>query len=173
MRLRCAVLALVLLTLQGCSKSSDQTTSSTTSAETTSAPNATPLAHAQKQAGDPCSLLTTAEVSSALHAKITKAQRSDETHCVYSPASGGINTLTLEASWKDADTAFAGSKAGNSMIGGGSKAPKIGDDSFYGAMGQLLYARKGDAYVVIDMRGVTADTKTVGPQLARIAVSRL
>ncbi len=173
MLFRLTVFGLILAALVGCSKSSNQTTSSTTTTEATSAPGVTPQAQAKEKTGDPCALLTIGEVSSILHVKIVKAQRADQTHCVYSPASGAMNTLTVEASWKDADTAFAGYKAGNRMIGAGGKAPKIGDQSFYGAMGQMLYARKGDAYIAIDMRAVIADTKTVGPILAQKAVSRL
>jgi hypothetical protein len=40
-------------------------------------------------------------------------------------------------------------------------------------MGNLFYARKGDAYVAIDMRAAAVPVNTVGPELARRALTRM
>ncbi len=53
------------------------------------------------------------------------------------------------------------------------KAPKVGDASYATAMGNVFYARKGDAYVGIDMRAATVPVNTVGPELARRALAKM
>ena len=40
-------------------------------------------------------------------------------------------------------------------------------------MGNVFYARKGDAYVGIDMRAATVPVNTVGPELARRALAKM
>ena len=51
------------------------------------------------------------------------------------------------------------------------KAPKVGDASYATAMGNLFYARKGDAFVTIDMRAAAVPVNTVDPKLARSALA--
>ena len=121
-------------------------------------------------AGDACRLLTTGEVGVALGAKNVTAKAAGDS-CTYHGA-GKPDVLTLEVHRNDGP-GWTGITAGNAMIGAGKRAPKIGDQSVYGAMGQVLYVRKGANWFGIDMRGVMKDPGSVGPALARKAVARL
>jgi len=123
---------------------------------------------------DACSLLTNDEVAAAIHAVAVESQPDDSSHCVYRAKDAGLNALIVEAGRQGADSVFAGLRTGSALIGGSEKAPKVGDESISWAMGQEFSARKGDAYVTIDMRGMTkGQTSVVGPQLAQKALARL
>ena len=132
-------------------------------------------AHQSAVAGpfDPCSLLTSGEVATAIQASAVESQHSDSSHCMYR-AKDGFNVLIVEAGGHGADSVFSGLRAGNALIGGSEKVSKVGDESISWAMGQEFSARNGDAYVTIDMRGMTkGQTSVVGPQLAQKALARL
>lgn len=121
-------------------------------------------------AADPCRLLTTSDVGSALGVKkVAATSRGDS--CSYKGA-GSFEVLTIEVHRNDR-AGWTGIAAGNAMIGAAKRAPKIGDESAYGAMGQVLYVRKGDDWIGVDMRGITKKPAAVGPPLARKAIARL
>jgi len=101
-----------------------------------------------------------------LKKKVESAKATDDTHCMYGP-------IILEADWSGADSQFAGGQAANSMMGDSGKTRKVGDASYSTAMGNMFYARKGDAYVGIDMRAAAVDVKTAGPALAEKALARM
>ncbi|MFN2528934.1 MAG: hypothetical protein ABR584_09500 [Candidatus Baltobacteraceae bacterium] len=120
----------------------------------------------QSATHDPCALLTTSEVSLVLKKHVGSGKATDETHCMYGP-------IILEAAWSGADAQFSGGQAANSMMGDSEKTRKVGDASYSSAMGNMFYARKGDAYVGIDMRAAAVDVKTAGPTLAEKALARM
>ncbi len=121
-------------------------------------------------APDPCRLLTTSEVGSALGVKkVSATGRGDS--CSYHGA-GSFEVLTIEVHRNDR-AGWTGISAGNAMIGAAKRAPKIGDESAYGAMGQVLYVRKGDDWIGVDMRGIMKKPASIGPSLARKAIARL
>ncbi|MDP9017707.1 MAG: hypothetical protein M3N19_05255 [Candidatus Eremiobacteraeota bacterium] len=162
-----SVLLLALLA-SGCAQKTES--SSTTVTQTQSNPEATQAANT---AHDPCALLSKSQVSAAIHKPVEAANATDDTHCLYGPKGGGMNSIIVEASWTGADAQFQGGQAANSMMGDTSKAPKVGDASYATAMGNLFYARKGDAYVGIDMRAAAVNVKEVGPALARQALAKM
>jgi hypothetical protein len=139
-----------MLTLAGCSHANDATS-----------------------AHDPCSLLTKADVEAVTHKPVAAVASVDETHCAYGPKGGGPDVITVEAAWSGADAQFQAGGIASSLMHDAEKAPKVGDASYATAMGNVFYARKGNAYVAIDMRAATVPVKTVGPELARRALSRM
>ncbi len=122
---------------------------------------------------DPCSVLTKADVEAVTHKSVADVSHVDDTHCAYGPKGGGPDVITVEAAWSGADTQFQAGGIASSLMHDSEKAPKVGDASYATAMGNLFYARKGDAYVAIDMRAATVPVKTVGPELARRALARM
>jgi hypothetical protein len=116
----------------------------------------------------PCSVLSRQEVSAAMREPV-KAVQAGSDKCRY-VADDQIDMITVEASETGAGTAFAGADLANHLMG--VRAPTAGDGSLW-EPGPVLYMRKGDAYVGIDMRLANFDTKTVGPQLAKTALARL
>ena len=154
-----------VLVLAGCSHHEDSTSNGTTTTQTAGA-NA-PAAH------DPCSLLTKADVEAVTHKPVADVAHVDETHCAYGPKGGGLGVITVEAAWSGAGTQFQAGSVASSLMHDSEKAPKVGDASYATAMGNLFYARKGDAYVAIDMRAATVPVNVVGPELARRALARM
>jgi hypothetical protein len=126
---------------------------------------------ALRAAADPCKLLTTSEVGAALGVKQVTAKANGDAQCSYHGA-GKFDVLTIEVHRNDR-AGWTGISAGNAMIGAAKRAPKIGDESAYGAMGQVLYVRKRDDWIGVDMRGISKSPAAVGPSLARKAVARL
>ncbi len=124
-------------------------------------------------AHDACSLLTKADVEAVTHKPVADVAQVDDTHCAYGPKGGGLGTITVEAAWSGADTQFQAGGIASSLMHDAEKAPKVGDASYATAMGNLFYARKGDAYVAIDMRAATVPVNVVGPELARRALARM
>ncbi len=122
-------------------------------------------------ASDPCRLLTTSEVGAALGVKSAAGTPSGDDKCSYRGA-GKPDVLTVEVHRNDRP-GWTGISGGTAMIGAGKAAPHIGDQSVYGAMGQVLYVRKGSDWIGIDMRGVMKDPAKIGPALARKAITRL
>ncbi len=153
------------LVLGGCSHHDDAASTSTTTTQTTEAKSA--ASH------DPCSLLTKADVEAVTHKPVADVTNVDETHCAYGPKGGGLGVITVEAAWSGADAQFQGGSIASSLMHDSEKAPKVGDASYAIAMGNVFYARKGDAYVGIDMRAATVPVNTVGPELARRALAKM
>jgi len=154
-----------VLVLAGCTHHDDSTSNSTTTTQTTDA-NAS-AAH------DPCSVLTKADVEAVTHKPVADVAKVDETHCAYGPKGGGLGVITVEAAWSGADTQFQAGGAASALMHDAEKAPKVGDASYASAMGNLFYARKGDAYVGIDMRAAVVPVHVVGPELARRALAKM
>ncbi len=153
------------LVLAGCSHHDDSASTSTTTTQTTDAKSA--ASH------DPCSLLTKADVEAVTHKAVADVAHVDDTHCAYGPKGGGLGVITVEAAWSGAGTQFQAGSIASSLMHDAEKAPKVGDASYATAMGNLFYARKGDAYVAIDMRAATVPVNVVGPELARRALARM
>jgi hypothetical protein len=153
-----------VLVLTGCNHS-ESTSNSTTATKTTDANASAPR--------DPCSLLTKADVEAVTHKPVADVAHVDETHCAYGPKGGGLGVITVEAAWAGAGTQFQAGSIAGSLMRDRPKAPKVGDASYAAAMGNLFYARKGDAYVAIDMRAAAVPVNTVGPELARRALARM
>ena len=155
-----------LIVFAGCSHREDAlSTAATTSSETRGA--------TASSTHDPCSLLTKADVEAVTHKPVAAVAHMDDTHCAYGPKGGGTGVITVEASWTGAGTQFKAGGMANTLMHDAEKAPKVGDASYSTAMGNLFYARKGEAYVAIDMRAATVPVKTVGPELARRALTKL
>lgn len=132
---------------------------------------------------DPCSVLRSDEIAAAIGAPTVVANRLDEKQCRYRDP-GGVrpgrwNLLTVEAAPHGAGVAFTGFTlarrllAGASGYTGMSAGPPVGDASTFWAVGQMFSARRGDAYVTIDMRAARGDHAVIGPTLAAKALERM
>jgi len=121
-----------------------------------------------------CSLLTPSEVGAALGVPVLHEYRVPPNRCEYR-GKGPLESIFVEASQTGADAQFEGEKLADTLMGVSQAKSdvKIGDDSQWEAMGTVLYARKGDAYVGIDMRAAAVKTRIVGPHLATLALSRI
>lgn len=133
--------------------------------------------HASAASADgylPCSVLTRQEVSAALGVPVLNVYHVPPNRCEYR-GKGALESIFVEASSTGADVQFEGGKIADTLMGVAQSKPveKIGDDSYWEAMGNVLYARKGDAYVGIDMRAAAVKTSVVGPRLASLALSRI
>lgn len=153
-----------MLLFAGCGHTDDASTGTTT----------TQSRDASAVAGhDPCSLLTKADVEAVTHKPVADVARVDDTHCAYGPKRGGLGVITVEAAWNGAGTQFRAGSIAGSLMHDAERAPKVGDASYAAAMGNVFYARKGDAYVGIDMRAAAVPVLKVGPELARRALARM
>jgi hypothetical protein len=155
-----------LVIFAGCSHRGDSSSTATTTS-TESRDTSASASH------DPCSLLTKADVEAVTHKPVADVAHIDDTHCAYGPKGGGMGVITVEASWTGAGTQFHAGAMANTLMHDSEKAPSVGDASYSTAMGNLFYARKGDAYVAIDMRAATVPVNVVGPELARRALARM
>lgn len=122
----------------------------------------------------PCSLLTPGEVSAALGVPVQHVYHVPPNRCEYR-GRGPLETLFVEASQTGASTQFQGEKIADTLMGVAPEpaAANVGDESSWEALGNVLYARKGDAYVGIDMRAAAVKTRIIGPRLASLALSRI
>ena len=128
---------------------------------------------------DPCSLLTAEEVAATTKAPSVTATRLDEKQCRYQDPNELMNQITVQASSHGAATYFAGMDLASRLLAssfgtsGTSPGPKVGDASTFWSVGQMFTARRGDAYVTIDMRGSNGDNESVGPALAAKVLERM
>ncbi len=134
---------------------------------------------------DPCSLLSAEEVAAVIGASALEALPLSDRQCRYQPtweiSAGRWNFLTIEAAPQGANGKFAAAfvAASNMHAPPGfidaSSRPPVGDGSFFegGPFPIAFYARRGDAYVEIDMRALTGNHSVMGPILAAKALDRL
>ena len=89
-------------------------------------------------------------------------------------ATGGSPKVTYTIHWEDGETVVAGVRMAGQLMGADSmtKLDGIGDEAWLGAMASMLYVRKGDVGLEIDLR-LMPDGKERGTRLAQAMVSRL
>lgn len=120
----------------------------------------------------PCSLLSAEEVSAALGEKVQQVQPVPPNRCRYLPENP-VDFITVKAESSGAQALFQGSKLAGHMMGvkPSEQSLGIGDESFW--VLSVIWVRKGDAYLNIDMVQAPVDQQAVGLKLARIASARL
>lgn len=120
----------------------------------------------------PCSLLSAQEVSAALGEKIQQVQPVPPNRCRYLPENP-LDFITVKAESSGAQVLFQGTKLAGHMMGvkPSEQSVGIGDESFW--VLSVIWVRKGDAYLNIDMVQAPVDQQAVGLKLARIASARL
>lgn len=120
----------------------------------------------------PCSLLTPQEVAAALGEKIERVQALPPDRCRYFPENP-VDFITVKAASSGARAEFEGSRLGARLLGikPTEQSAGIGDESFWRL--SVIWVRKGDAYLNIDMMQAPVDQQAVGVKLARIAAGRL
>ncbi|GAC1571127.1 MAG: hypothetical protein NVS3B7_00810 [Candidatus Elarobacter sp.] len=83
------------------------------------------------------------------------------------------NLVTIEVHATDGKTMMTGARGGSAVIGAtASQVAGVGEEAFYGAGDSMLYARDGERFVAVDLRGVRRP-RAVGPPLAKAALAHL
>ncbi len=132
-----------------------------------------PAAASPNAGFDPCSLLTPEEVGAAIAAPSVVRLQLDEKRCQFSQPDK-YNILIVEAAPHGAGTYFAGTSLAFRLMGTtASPGPAVGDASFFWILDIMFTARRGDAYVTIDMRGTEGDKRAIGPALAARVLQRM
>ena len=161
-------IALAAAAVTGCTQSTS-TTDSTASSQAASAP-AVAAPAVKSVETDPCAVLTRAEVGAILKGTVGEPTRNGE-QCTWMTAP--TNLVSVEPHATGGTTLMTGARGGMAATGASAAAVQgVGDEAFYGAGDSVLYARAGDRYVAVDLRGV-AHPRAVGPPLARAALARL
>jgi hypothetical protein len=106
---------------------------------------------------DPCSLLTTAQVSSAIGGAAQAGKPIYTTGCSWSSTSP---KATVTISFQNLGT-YERLKAANSTMLVKTSISGVGDDAFYQSAGAwtTLTVKKGDAYFIVRVYGVTDQAK--------------
>jgi hypothetical protein len=110
--------------------------------------------------GDPCSLLTTAQVSSAIGGAAQPGRPINKTGCSWSSTTPNA---MVTISFDNLGT-YASMKAGRSPVVTKTPVSGVGEDAFYSTMGSMttLTVKKGDTYFVVRVYGVTDQAKQKG-----------
>jgi hypothetical protein len=119
---------------------------------------------------DPCSLLTTAQVSSAIGGAAQPGQPINKTGCSWSSTSP---KAMVTISFDNLGT-YASMKAGHSPVVSKTSVSGVGEDAYYSTMGPTttLTVKKGDTYFVVRVYGFPDPAKqkeiekTLGAQAA-------
>jgi hypothetical protein len=119
----------------------------------------------------PCGVLTKEEVASVIGESVSNVQEVPPDRCRYFGANPA-DFITVKASQTGANTLFEGADLAWKMMQV-KQAPSagIGDESYWD--GYIIWARKGDAFVSIDMRFSPVNVTPAGTKLASLALSRL
>jgi hypothetical protein len=114
----------------------------------------------------PCSLITPQEVGAALGEKIEMVQPLPPDRCRYFPENP-LDFITIKAASSGARAEFEGSRLGARLLGlkPTEQSAGIGDESFWQL--SVIWVRKGDAYLNIDMKQAPVDQQAVGLKLAQ------
>jgi hypothetical protein len=120
------------------------------------APGTTAGPHAPSPV-DPCSLLTTAQVSSAIGGQAQAGKPIYSTGCSWSATSP---KAMVTISFDNLGT-YANMKAGRSPVVVKTSVSGVGDDAFYSTMGPTttLTVKKGDTYFVVRVYGFPDQAK--------------
>lgn len=107
--------------------------------------------------GDPCSLLTTAQVSGAIGGAAQPGQPINKTGCSWSSTTP---KAMVTISFDNLGT-YATMKAGRSPVVTKTPVSGVGDDAFYSTMGPTttLTVKKGDTYFVVRVYGFPDQAK--------------
>jgi hypothetical protein len=122
---------------------------------------------------DPCSLLTTAQVSSAIGGTAQAGKPISTTGCSWSStAPKAMITISF-----DNLSTFANLKAASSPVVVKTPISGVGDDAFYNTMGPMttLTVKKGATYFVVRVYGITdpAKQKDIEKTLGAAAAARM
>jgi hypothetical protein len=107
---------------------------------------------------DPCSLLTTAQVSSAIGGAAQPGQPINTTGCSWSSSTP---KAVVTISFQQLGT-YEKLKAGQSPAIVKTSISGVGDDAFYSSLGPMttLTVKKGDTYFIVRVYGIADPAKT-------------
>lgn len=116
-------------------------------------------------------VLTRDEVASGMGEGVAKVVQIPPDRCRYI-GENPIDFITIRASRSGGQTEFRGATlAAGLMHLPRAQSAGVGDESYWTQ--RVLWVRKGDAFLAIDMGTAPVDQQAAGVKLARIAVSRL
>lgn len=128
--------------------------------------------HRAGDTGNPgCDVLTRDEAAAGMGEPVSRIVAIAPDRCRYFGANPA-DFITIRTSPTGGHTQFEGSALGAGMLHLPRPASAgIGDESYWAQ--RVLWVRKGDAFLAIDMGTAATDQRAAGEKLARIAVSRL
>jgi hypothetical protein len=128
--------------------------------------------------GDPCSLLTQAQVSAALGVSVSAGKPAGSKICRWAAPGGrpGVSPALVLTIHDAKEFEFAKAPAKNSSLVK-TPAPGIGDEAVLNTVGTVtavLFVKKGDTYFELHVYGFPIDqTKTLETTLAKEAVANV
>jgi hypothetical protein len=134
----------VAIAASACTKSdkgsSDSASMTTAAQESTSA---------EAPSAGACSIASKEEMSAAIGSAVTETEEISVRHCIFRTAAPLVYA-DVEIDRENADAAWQGINAGDSLIGAQQDSLKgIGDKAFFGPRDRL-YLRKGNAFAAIE-----------------------
>jgi len=155
--------ALAGLIITACAKDSGQTD------DASPATSDSPVA--QSSVSSTCSMVSDAEMSEALGAPVTGREETTSTRCIYRTAAPLVYA-DVEVDRENADAAWQGINAGDSLIGAPQDSLEgVGDKAFFGPRDRL-YFRKGQAFVAIEA-GFDEKVRERAVRIARLVSGKL
>ena len=152
------------IAVSGCAKGDNASADST--AATAQEP-ATPAA----QPASVCSVVTKEEMSTAIGSAVTATEEINSRHCIFRTAAPLVYA-DVEIDRENAEAAWQGINAGDSIIGAQQDSLKgIGDKAFFSPRDRL-YLRKGNAFAAIE-GGFDENARTRAVSIARLVASKL
>ena len=138
---------------------------STDSAATTTQESAAPATSSA------CSIASKEEMSTAIGSAVTGTEEVNANHCIFRTAAPLVYA-DVEIDRENADAAWQGINAGDSLIGAQQDSLKgIGDKAFFGPRDRL-YMRKGNAFAAIE-GGFDENARSRALSVARLVASKL
>jgi len=118
-----------------------------------------------------CSAIAASELTDALGGAVTRQESPTASRCVYYTADPLVYA-DIEIDRENADAAWKGVNAGDSIIGAQQDSlAGIGDQAFFGPRDRL-YVKKGNAFVAIEA-GFDAKVRERAKSIARVVTSKL
>ena len=121
--------------------------------------------------GSACSIASKEEMSTAIGSAVTATEEINANHCIFRTAAPLVYA-DVEIDRENADAAWQGINAGDSLIGAQQDSLKgIGDKAFFGPRDRL-YLRKGNAFAAIE-GGFDENARDRALKVARLVSDKL
>ena len=120
--------------------------------------------------GDPCAVVTGAELESAVGKPVTR-QDADGPRCTYY-TDDPVVFVTLEVDQENAEASWQGVTAGQDLTEAQSdEVTGLGDEAFFGAR-DILYVRSGDTFLMVEA-GFDDKVRDRAEKVARLVLDKV
>ena len=147
------------------------TKSDTASSDSSAATTAEQSAGSTTSSASACSIASKDEMSTAIGSAVTATEEINANHCIFRTAAPLVYA-DVEIDRENAEAAWQGINAGDSLIGAQQDSLKgIGDKAFFGPRDRL-YLRKGNAFAAIE-GGFDENARERALKVARLVSDKL